>query len=193
MSNQILLVKDEREIRETIAAELADAGYDVIQTATGREGLEAIERERPNLILSDISMPELDGTAKLEAFGPMLPDRSGTPGIFLTAYSDRDRQIAARRYGADEFPNKPVDIELLLAVIENQIKKKSSTEEQHEAELVNLFRKMQPQGESGRAPSPEPAFRAASPLINALREVIVPIVAMNCLDFETAIKQIQKR
>ena len=139
MSAKILVVEDEEEIREVIAAELEDAGYAVAQAPNGKEGLSAIQAQNPDLILSDISMPELDGIAMLEEFRKAQPTKADIPFIFLTAYSDRERQIAARRFGADEFLNKPVDFELLLAVVENQIGKRQATKEQHDAELVNLF------------------------------------------------------
>ncbi len=143
MVGKILLVEDEEEIRGTIAAELDDAGYQVVQAANGREGLEAIRSEKPDLILSDISMPELDGIGMLESFQRELPDQVGTPFIFLTAYTDRERQIAARRHGADEFLNKPVEFDVLLAVVENQLKKRQTARKQHNEELVKLFKRLQ--------------------------------------------------
>jgi CheY-like chemotaxis protein len=142
MVGKILLVEDEEEIRGTIAAELDDAGYQVVQAANGREGLEAIRSEKPDLILSDISMPELDGIGLLESVHKELPDQVGTPFIFLTAYSDRDRQIAARRHGADEFLTKPVEIDVLLAVVENQLRKQQDARMRHNEDLVKLFKKL---------------------------------------------------
>ncbi len=167
MVGKILLVEDEEEIRGTIAAELDDAGYQVVQAANGREGLEAIRSEKPDLILSDISMPELDGIGMLESVHKELPDQVGTPFIFLTAYSDRDRQIAARRFGADEFLNKPVELDILLAVIENHLRKQQMSRQRHNDELVKLFRKLKddrgepPPANGGKeviwTPQPSPA------------------------------------
>ena len=142
MAEKILIVEDEEEIRGTIAAELDDAGYQVVQAANGRQGLEAIRSEKPDLILSDISMPVLDGIGMLESVRRELPDQAETPFIFLTAYSDRDRQIAARRHGASEFLTKPVEIDVLLAVVENQIRKRRTARRQHNEEMVKLFKKL---------------------------------------------------
>jgi CheY-like chemotaxis protein len=145
MASKILLVEDEEEIRGTIAAELNDAGYQVVQATNGQEGLDAIRSERPDLILSDISMPVLDGIGMLESVRRELPDQVETPFIFLTAYTDRERQIAARRHGANEFLNKPVEFDILLAVVENQLRKRRTTRRVHNEEMVKLFTRLRPQ------------------------------------------------
>jgi CheY-like chemotaxis protein len=88
-------------------------------------------------------MPGLDGIGLLQTIRKQCPKQADTPFLFLTAYSDRDRQIAARRHGADEFLNKPVEMDVLLAVVENQIRKRRASKGQHEEELVKLFRKLQ--------------------------------------------------
>ena len=143
MNDIILLVEDEQEILETIAAELDDAGYHVIKAANGLDALDALRTATPDLILSDISMPGLDGIGLLQTIRKQCPKQADTPFLFLTAYSDRDRQIAARRHGADEFLNKPVDMDVLLAVVDNQLRKRRASKGQHEEELVKLFRKLQ--------------------------------------------------
>jgi two-component system cell cycle response regulator DivK len=109
---RILLVEDNEMNRDMLTRRLRKRGYEVLIATTGLEGLEMARAERPDLVLMDMSLPELDGwevTRRLRAD----PETRTLRIIALTAHAmegDRQRTIAA---GCDEYETKPVDIERL--------------------------------------------------------------------------------
>ena len=117
MKTTILCIEDDRETAALIAEELVDRGYDVIVAHDGREGLAAILRTMPNLVLSDISMPAMSGFELLDSLVALSPRFSRMPFIFLTALSDRDNELKGRQLGADDYVTKPIDFEMLAAII----------------------------------------------------------------------------
>ena len=117
MKTKILCIEDDRETAALIAEELVDRGYDVIVAHDGREGLAAILRTMPNLVLSDISMPAMSGFELLDSLVTLSPRFSRMPFIFLTALSDRDNELKGRQLGADDYVTKPIDFEMLAAII----------------------------------------------------------------------------
>ena len=114
---KILCIEDDRETAALIAEELVDRGYDVIVAHDGREGLAAILRTMPNLVLSDVSMPAMSGFELLDSLVALSPRFSRMPFIFLTALSDRDNELKGRQLGADDYVTKPIDFEMLAAII----------------------------------------------------------------------------
>lgn len=98
----ILCIEDEPSLRDDIAAELAEAGYDVIEAADACDALEQLDDRRPDLILCDIVMPGMDGHALLTHLRSARPELNGIPFVFLTALSSREQMIAGRRAGADD-------------------------------------------------------------------------------------------
>jgi DNA-binding NarL/FixJ family response regulator len=114
---QILCIEDDRETASLIAEELLDRGYDVTVAHDGREGLAAILRIMPDLVLSDISMPAMSGFELLERLIALAPRFSKMPFIFLTALTDRDNELKGRQLGADDYVTKPIDFELLATII----------------------------------------------------------------------------
>jgi DNA-binding response OmpR family regulator len=117
MKTTILCIEDDRETAALIAEELVDRGYDVIVAHDGREGLAAILRTMPNLVLSDISMPAMSGFELLDSLVTLSPRFSRMPFIFLTALSDRENELKGRQLGADDYVTKPIDFEMLAAII----------------------------------------------------------------------------
>jgi len=114
---KILCVEDDRETAALIAEELIDRGYDVTVAHDGREGLAAILKIMPDLVLSDISMPALSGFELLEQLTALAPRFSKMPFVFLTALTDRDNEIKGRQLGADDYVTKPIDFDVLVAII----------------------------------------------------------------------------
>ena len=94
---KILCIEDDRETAALIAEELIDRGYEVVLGHDGREGLAAILRTMPDLVLSDISMPAMSGFELLDALAALSPRFSRMPFIFLTALTDRDNELKGRR------------------------------------------------------------------------------------------------
>jgi DNA-binding NarL/FixJ family response regulator len=116
-STKILCIEDDRETAALIAEELVDRGYEVTLAHDGREGLAAILRTMPDLVLSDISMPLMSGFELLEHLVALAPRFSKMPFVFLTALTDRDSELKGRQLGADDYVTKPIDFELLATII----------------------------------------------------------------------------
>jgi len=114
---KILCIEDDRETAALIAEELVDRGYDVSVAHEGREGLAAILRTMPDLVLSDISMPAMSGFELLESLVALAPRFSKMPFVFLTALTDRDNELKGRQLGADDYVTKPIDFEVLATII----------------------------------------------------------------------------
>lgn len=119
---KILCIEDDRETAALIAEELLDRGYDVTVTHDGREGLAAILRIMPDLVLSDISMPAMSGFELLERLTALAPRFSYMPFVFLTALTDRDNELKGRLLGADDYVTKPIDFDLLVTIIAARLK-----------------------------------------------------------------------
>jgi DNA-binding response OmpR family regulator len=114
---KILCIEDDRETAALIAEELVDRGYEVTLAHDGREGLAAILRTMPDLVLSDISMPAMSGFELLESLIALAPRFSKMPFVFLTALTDRDNELKGRQLGADDYVTKPIDFEVLATII----------------------------------------------------------------------------
>jgi DNA-binding response OmpR family regulator len=116
--NRILCVEDERETAALIAEELGERGFAVDLAYDGREGFAAILRETPDLVLCDISMPRLSGFELFTSLKAVAPRFAHMPFVFLTALAGRDFELKGRRLGADDYVTKPIDFDILEAVIE---------------------------------------------------------------------------
>jgi len=114
---KILCIDDERETCSLVAEELVDRGFEVCLAYDGHQGFAAILREAPDLILCDISMPLLSGFELLTSVTALAPRFGRVPFIFLTALADRDNELRGRQLGADDYVTKPVDFEILNAII----------------------------------------------------------------------------
>jgi CheY-like chemotaxis protein len=114
---RVLIIEDQREMRENLATILEMENYTVLRAANGREGLELARAEGPDLILCDVMMPELDGHAVLRALRGD-PATADIPFIFLTAKGEKRDQRAGMNLGADDYLTKPVTVsDLLNAVV----------------------------------------------------------------------------
>jgi DNA-binding response OmpR family regulator len=122
VKKKILCVEDDRETAALIAEELLDRGYQVIVAHDGWKGLSAILREMPDLVLSDISMPAMSGFELLARLTALAPRFSHMPFVFLTALTDRDNELKGRQLGADDYVTKPIDFDLLAAIIAARLK-----------------------------------------------------------------------
>ena len=114
---KILCIEDDRETAALIAEELVDRGYAVTLAHDGREGLAAILKNMPDLVLSDVSMPMMSGFDLLERLIALAPRFARMPFVFLTALTDRDNELKGRKLGADDYVSKPIDFEVLATII----------------------------------------------------------------------------
>lgn len=117
---KILIVDDEESILRMLAFALKKEGYTIISANNGKEGLMKAEREHPNLIISDVMMPLMDGLEMCERVR-QVSYLSNTPFIFLTAKGDMSTQIKGLQSGADDFIIKPIDFKLLLSKVKQML------------------------------------------------------------------------
>lgn len=129
---KILIAEDEENLRELLVEHLEGVGYSVIQACDGREALNLFARDQPDLVLSDISMPVMDGYELLHAIRKQHPDKVQVPFIYLSALSDRDNELKGLRLGVDEYIGKPVDFDILAARIEKCLRSASSVVDSHD-------------------------------------------------------------
>ena len=108
---KILCIEDDRETVGLIAEELADRGFDVSVAYGGQEGLMAIMKATPDLILCDVSMPAMTGFEVLERLNEIAPRLGRIPFVFLSALTDRENELKGRRLGADDYVTKPIDFD----------------------------------------------------------------------------------
>jgi DNA-binding NarL/FixJ family response regulator len=113
----ILCIEDDRETAALIAEDLIERGYTVSVAYDGREGLAAILKTAPDLVLCDISLPAMSGFEVLEQLVHLAPRFSKMPFVFLTALTDRDSELKGRQLGADDYVAKPIDFDLLATII----------------------------------------------------------------------------
>jgi two-component system chemotaxis response regulator CheY len=104
----ILTVDDSRTMRDMLKATLTEFGYRVVQAVDGLDGLEALQRDAPDLIITDFNMPNLDGPGFIERVR-QDPRYRGTPILVLTTETDPAEKDRARRAGATGWIEKPFD------------------------------------------------------------------------------------
>lgn len=138
MSARIAVVEDEAEIRSLIVEELEDEGYQVACAENGKAGLELIQSFKPQLVLSDITMPVLDGYGMLEGLRELKAFHS-TPIVFLSALADRRHIIQGKKMGVDDYVTKPIDFELLLATVEARLREVERMTAEKEDQMVKLY------------------------------------------------------
>jgi len=116
MTKTILTVDDSRTMRDMLLLTLSDAGYRVIQAEDGVHGLEVLAGETPDVIVTDINMPRLDGFGFIEKVRHDANYRA-VPILVLTTESDAEKKDRARRAGATGWIVKPFDPTKLVAAV----------------------------------------------------------------------------
>lgn len=117
--NHVLVVEDDKEIREGVEIYLKSQGYEVFQAADGVEGLEVIEKEDIHLAIVDIMMPRMDGISMVVK----LREKYDFPVIFLSAKSEEVDKIKGLNMGADDYVTKPFTPMELLARVNSQLRR----------------------------------------------------------------------
>lgn len=122
---KILVIDDDAMMRRQITQLLAAEGYHTVEARNGREGVTLAAREKPDLVLCDITMPEMNGHRVLEAV------RADTgiahlPFIFLTGWGEREDVRTGMNLGADDYLVKPVEPAELLAAVKTRLKRHQS-------------------------------------------------------------------
>lgn len=139
----ILVIEDEATLREDIVEILMLNDFDVVEACDGEEGLRIAEDKKPDLIVSDIMMPKLDGYGVLEHIRSN-PETQTIPFIFLTAKVDRDSQRQGINAGADDYLTKPFTSEELLKAIKTRFQRQSIilSDISRQIDELNLLRQL---------------------------------------------------
>ena len=114
---KILCIEDDRETARLIAEELSERGFYVVIAYDGRVGLAAILKRIPDLVLCDVGLPDISGFELLARLNDLQPRFNRIPFVFLTGWCSRYDQLQGRGLGADDYVTKPIDFDILEAII----------------------------------------------------------------------------
>src|SRR5262245_43044757 len=123
---RILVVDDERSMRELLAIVLRREGYEVLLAENGGAAVDLLQREPIDLLISDIKMPDMSGVDVLRAAKRVDQD---ILGIMITAFASTDTAIEAMRLGACDYLSKPFDIDLLKMKVREKIENRHLRQE----------------------------------------------------------------
>src|SRR3954468_15065634 len=136
---KILIIEDNKEVRENTAEILLLSDYEVLTAVNGKEGVEIALAQHPNLIVCDIMMPVLDGYGVLHLLS-RHEDTATIPFIFLTAKAEKADLRKGMEMGADDYLTKPFDGIELLNAIEIRLKKSGALKQKFTGpEAINEF------------------------------------------------------
>ncbi|HHK73860.1 MAG TPA: response regulator [Rhizobiales bacterium] len=151
----VLCIEDEAPLREIIVEELEDEGYDVLEAGNGREGLEMILRHHPDIVVSDITMPQMNGHELLLELRQNHPKFAELPFLFLSALADKSQVIEGLELGADDYLTKPIDYDMLLAKVKAGLRQSERVAEKQQRDQVKLFKALTNDASEAEAPLPK--------------------------------------
>jgi len=163
--NKVWIIDDDRSIRWVLEKALQQAGMDTVCFESGDAALKQFENDKPDVVLSDIRMPGVDGLALLSNLNEQYPEM---PVIIMTAHSDLDSAVAAYQGGAFEYLPKPFDIDEAVAVTRRALA--------HAAEQRSELLDQEPEVETeiiGEAPAMQEVFRAIGRLSQSNITVLI--------------------
>ncbi|HPG12486.1 MAG TPA: response regulator [Chitinophagaceae bacterium] len=138
MNNRtILIIDDNEDIRDNTSEILSLGGYKTITAENGKKGVEAALAEKPDLIICDIMMPELDGYGVLHLLRKN-PETESIPLIFLTAKAERSDMRKGMEMGADDYVTKPFEELELMNAIESRLRKYDILQKQYNSSSKGL-------------------------------------------------------
>ncbi|MBQ8938629.1 MAG: sigma-54-dependent Fis family transcriptional regulator [Paludibacteraceae bacterium] len=145
--SKLLIIDDERGIRNTLREILADEGHEVDVAENGKQGLEMATAKAYDLIFSDIKMPEMDGIELLSAL-KQGEDAIDTPIVMITGHGDVETAVQALKLGAYDFLLKPLDLNRILITTKNALESKSLRQETKQLRKKVAAKGLQMIGES---------------------------------------------
>ncbi|NQZ77384.1 MAG: sigma-54-dependent Fis family transcriptional regulator, partial [Ekhidna sp.] len=116
--SKILVVDDEKSIRDALSDILTEEGYEVITAEDGEVGFSRLQEEKVDLVLCDIKMPKMDG---IELLGKVSDEAIDVPFVMLSAHGTIDTAVQATKKGAYDFIQKPPDLNRILLTIRNAL------------------------------------------------------------------------
>lgn len=154
---KILIIDDERGIRNTLREILADEGYEVDVAENGKQGLEMVQAKAYDLIFTDIKMPEMDGMEVLKALKNGENDENGdqvdllngeVPIVMISGHGDVETAVQALKIGAYDFLLKPLDLNRILITTKNALESKNLKQETKQLRKKVAAKGLQMIGES---------------------------------------------
>ncbi len=133
----ILLVDDEQANLELFSAILEEEGYRTLSSRTALQALKLLDTNKPDLIISDIYMPEMGGFEFYEKVQAM-PGARSIPFIFLSALTDRAHMREGKELGADDYLTKPIDIDELVTTVRGKLKRAAALRDAMQTEFNSL-------------------------------------------------------
>jgi two-component system nitrogen regulation response regulator GlnG len=162
---KVWIVDDDKSIRWVLEKALSREDVDITSFSDPKQVLEKINHESPDVVISDIRMPGMDGISLLEKIKQHAP---AVPVIIMTAYSDLDRAVSAFREGAFEYLSKPFDVDEVVSLVKRAIHEKTQGQitlpESQDTEIENII---------GSAPAMQEVFRAIGRLSSSNLTVLI--------------------
>lgn len=137
--NKLLVIDDEPDILRVLSMSLRADGYDVFTAENGAEGLAAFEREDPDIVITDIKMPGMNG---IEVLGKIKAREPDAEVIIITGHGDIDNAIEALKFGASDYINKPIRDEALSIALQ-RAREKIEIRQQLKEYTINLEKKVE--------------------------------------------------
>ena len=163
--SKVWIVDDDKSIRWVLEKALSRENVNITSFAQPEQVLERIQHETPDVVISDIRMPGIDGISLLEKLKEHSPD---LPVIIMTAYSDLDRAVSAFREGAFEYLSKPFDVDEVVSLVKRAVHEKSQektvTAESLSGNVDDII---------GSAPAMQEVFRAIGRLSSSNLTVLI--------------------
>ena len=182
--SRILIIDDEKNIREGLAADFEIDGYDVNLASNGKEGLEIVKNEQIDLVITDLRMPGgISGDEVLRQITTKMP---GIPVIVLTGHGSIDAAVKAMQNGAYDFLTKPLNLEQLETIVRKALKSREespeikSAQQKSESQKISSGDKSEKIAGNGRkepSKSEKNQFIGKSPAILKVRELISKVAS----------------
>ena len=202
MSARLLLVDDEPGLREAVQAYLEDSNFAVEVASNARDGWELLQQTNPDLAISDIMMPQVDGYQFLKQVRED-PRYKALPVVFLTAKGMTSDRIQGYQAGCDAYLSKPFDPDELVAIVTNLLARRAAAKETSEnaespdiAALTSQMARIESllSGRSSIAQSPSPIKIDLTPR----EQSVLDLVAQGLMNkeiarrLETSVRNVEK-
>ena len=137
MSQKILLVDDEEDILEFLSYNLIKDGFEILTANNGAKGLALAKKHKPDLVILDVMMPEMDGVDVCQRIRE-LPELDETLVLFLSARAEDYSQLAGFSAGADDYITKPIKPKLLISRVNAILRRKSRNKAVNKIEVGGI-------------------------------------------------------